>query len=163
MRRVLELLTGDLEEDDSADLWNLMRRVVAEVFEKNAFRKATTLPQDIQSVALCARNMLKLGIPQNIKAQAMIQALRSLPEVDAPIDLESFHREIDAIMMEFAAEEAEVVNAGSVTGTETSDDVRLRADAVDSLAFIVEERAPVSASSLPQSGEALPEAPDPST
>ena len=25
-RRVLELLTSDLEEDDSADLWNLIRR-----------------------------------------------------------------------------------------------------------------------------------------
>ena len=59
-RRVLELLTSDLEEDDSADLWNLMRREVAEVFHQNVFRKATTLPQDILSVALCARGILTL-------------------------------------------------------------------------------------------------------
>ena len=52
-RRVLELLTSDLEEDDSADLWILMRREVADAFDKNVFRKATTLPQDILSLALC--------------------------------------------------------------------------------------------------------------
>ena len=65
-RRVLELLTSDLEEDDSADLWNLMRREVADVFDKNVFRKATTLPQDILSVALCARGILDLKRPQDL-------------------------------------------------------------------------------------------------
>ena len=44
-RRVLELLMSDVEEDDSGDLWNLMRRVVAEVFDQNVFRMATTLPR----------------------------------------------------------------------------------------------------------------------
>ena len=164
---MLELLTSDLVEDDSADLWNLMRREVADVFDKNVFRKATALPQDILSVALCARGILDLKLPQDLEAQDTLRVLRSLPEVDSPIDLDSFHGEIDAIRMEFAAEEPEVVNAGSVTCTKKSDDVGLRADVLDSLASVLPEVRgesgvlPGSASSLPQSGEALPEAPDP--
>ena len=138
-RRVLELLTGDLEEDCSADPWNLMRRVVAEVFENNVFRMATTPPKDIMSVALCARGILDLALPQHLEAHDTLQALRYLAELDSPIGLKSFHREIDAIMMEFAPEEPEFVNAGSVTGTETSDDVGLRPDVVDSLSSIAEE------------------------
>ena len=68
-RRVLEFLTNEIEEDCSADLWNLMRRVVAEVFGQNVFRMATTLPQEVLSVALCARNILELGLPNNMDAR----------------------------------------------------------------------------------------------
>ena len=130
---------SDVEEDDGGDLWNLMRRVVAEVFDQNVFRMATTLPQEVLSVALCARGILDLGLPHNLEAQDALQALRSLAGLDSPIDLESFHREIDAIMMEFAGEEAELVSAGSVAGATTGDDVGLRAEVVDSLAVIAEE------------------------
>ena len=38
-----ELLMSDVEEDDSGDLWNLMRRVVAEVFDQNVFAPSSTL------------------------------------------------------------------------------------------------------------------------
>ena len=44
-RRVLELLTSDLEEDDSADLWNLMRREVADVFDKNISARRLRCPR----------------------------------------------------------------------------------------------------------------------
>ena len=68
----------------------------------HVFRKATTLPQDILSVASGARGILDFSLPQHLEAQDTLQALRSLAELDSPIDLESFHREIDAIVMEFA-------------------------------------------------------------
>ena len=76
-RRVLDVLTSDFDEDDSADLWNLMRKVVAGVFDKNAHRMATMLPQDILSVALCARGILDLGLPQTFEPQDIIQVLGS--------------------------------------------------------------------------------------
>ena len=44
-RRVLELLTSDLDEDDSADLWNLMRREVADVFDKNVNARRLRCPR----------------------------------------------------------------------------------------------------------------------
>ena len=62
--------------------------------------------------------------------------------------------------MEFAAEESEVVNAGSVTGRETSDDVGLRADVLDSLASALPEVRGESGV-LPGSASSHPEAPDP--
>ena len=162
-RRLLELLTSDLEEDSCADLWNLMRRLVAEVFDKSVFRLATVLPQEVLSVALCARGILDLGLPQTLAAQDTLQALRSLGDLESPSELVSLHREIDAIMMEIAAEEPEIVSTGTVSGTETADDVGLRADVVESLASIAEEvlgesgQAPGSASDLPQGDESLPE------
>ena len=148
-RRLFELLRSDLEEDSSEDL--------------SVFRMATSMPHYIFSAALCARGVLDLGLPQTLEAQDTLQAVRSLAELDSPIDLESLHREIDAIMLEIAAEEPEVVSTGTVTGTDTADDVGLRADVVDSLASIAEEvlgesgRAPGSASDLPQGDEPLPE------
>ena len=162
-RRLFELLTSDLEEDTSADLWNVMRQVVAEVFEKGVFRMATSLPQDILSVALCARGVLDLGLPLTLEAQDTLHALRSLAELDSPIDLQSLRGEIDAIMLELTDEEPKVVSTGSIAETATGDDVGLRSDVVDSLASIAEEvigesgRAPGSASDLPQGDEPHPE------
>ena len=66
-------------------------------------------------------------------------------------------------MMEIAAEEPEVVSTGSVTVTDTGDDVGLRADVVESLASIAAEvlgesgQVPGSVSDLPPGEERLPE------
>ena len=105
---------------------------------KSAVRLATSLPQEALSVALCARDIIDPGLPQTLEAQETLQALRSLVELDAPIGLESLHREIDAIMMDIAAEEPEVVSTGSAAGTYTGDDVSLRAEVVGSFAAIAE-------------------------
>ena len=63
------------------NMWNLMRREVADVFYKNVFRKATTLPQDILIVALCVRGIRDLKLTKDLKEQDTLRALRSLPEV----------------------------------------------------------------------------------
>ena len=78
-RRVIEFLTSEFEDGSSGDLWNCMRRVVADVFGQSVFRMATTLPNDILSVALSARGVLELGLPNNLDARASLQALPSLP------------------------------------------------------------------------------------
>ena len=140
-RRVMEFLTNEfeVEEDSSADLWNLMRRSVAEVFEKDVFRMATTLSNDILSVALCAREVLDLGLPPTLDARACLAAVRSLPALEWPSDLESLHTEIDAITMEIKGEELEVVSAGTVAGAATGDDVGRRTSEVESLASVASE------------------------
>ena len=98
-RRVLELLLSELEEESDEDFWNLMRRVVAEVFDRSVFRKATSLPQEILIVASCARGVLDLGLPQGLEAQDLAQALRSFADHASPVDLELFRGEIDAIQI----------------------------------------------------------------
>ena len=161
-QRVVEFLTKEFEEDSSADLCNFMRRV-ADVFDQSVFRMATTLPNEILSVALSARGVLEFGIPNNLDARASLEALRSLPALELPIDLQSFHREIDAIMMEFNGEESDVASAGTVAGGATGDDVAPRAEMVDSLASVASEVLgaervlPGSASCDPESAEGPPE------
>ena len=100
-QRVLEFQTNEFEEDGSENLWNFMRRVVAEVFDQNVFRMATTLRHEILSVALCSRGIQELGLPNNMDARVSLEALRSPPVLELLIYLHSFHIEIDAIMMEF--------------------------------------------------------------
>ena len=164
---MIECLTNEFEEDGSADLWNFMRRVVAEVFDQNVFRMATTLSNDILSVALCAREVLDLGLPPTLDARACLAAVRSLPALEWPSDLKNLHTEIDAIMMELKGEELEVVSGGTVAGAATGDDVGRRTSEVESLASVASEvlgaqgGLPGSTSCQPEFGEALPEVWDP--
>ena len=127
---------------------------------------ATTLPNDILSVALSARGVLELGFPNNLDARASLHALRSLPAFEWPSDLQSFHTEIDAIRMEFDGEDVEVVTTGTVAEAAAGDDVGLRAKMVDSLASVASEvlsaggKLPGSASCDPELRERPPEAGD---
>ena len=95
----------DDEEAGSASatvssVWAGVRRVVAEVFGKSVFRMATTLPQDILAVALAARGIVDLGLPQDRDPLDMLRALRSLDTNECPLDLHVFRAELDAVMME---------------------------------------------------------------
>ena len=100
---------------------------------------ATTLSNDILSVALCAREVLDLGLPPTLDVRACLAAVRSLPVLEWPSDLENFATEIDAIMMELKGEELEVVSAGTVAGAATGDDVGRRTSEVESLASVASE------------------------
>ena len=73
--------------------------MVANVFDQSVFRMATTLHNEILSVTLASHGLLELGLPNNLDARAALQAVRSLPPFELPSDLQSFHTEIDAIMM----------------------------------------------------------------
>ena len=135
-------------------------------FDQRVFRMATTLPNDILSVALSARGVLELGLPNNLDARASLHALRSLPAFEWPSDLQSFHTEIDATRMEFDGEDVEVVTTGTVAEAAAGDDVGLRAEMVDSLASVASEvlsaegKLPGSASCDPDLRERPPEAGD---
>ena len=100
--------------EGDVDLWNLARRVVAQVFDKNAYRMATSLPQDILLVALSARGIVDLGLPQDQAPLDMLSALRSIDGAgDAgPLELSMFCAELDAVMLELSQEEPEVVHTG---------------------------------------------------
>ena len=67
-RRLLAMLRSEAEEDDE-DLWNLARRMVAEVFGQSAYRMAKSLPLEIFAVALCARDLLDLGLPPKLEPE----------------------------------------------------------------------------------------------
>ena len=81
----------DNEEPSSASatassVWTGVRRLVAEVFGKSVFRMATTLPQDILAVALAARSIVDLGLPEDTDPLDMLRAFRSLDTHDCPLD-----------------------------------------------------------------------------
>ena len=107
-KRIREVIMDsgcDDEEPGSAsavesNVWAAIRRLVAEVFRKDVFRMATTLPQDILAVALAARGVLELSLPQDTDPADTLRALRSLDTTDCPVDLHVFHAELDAVMME---------------------------------------------------------------
>ena len=47
-KRLFAMLMDDAgAPEGDVDLWNLVRRMVVQVFDKNAYRMATSLPQDI--------------------------------------------------------------------------------------------------------------------
>ena len=65
-KRLFAMLMDDAgAPEGDVDLWNLVRRMVAQVFDKNAYRMATSLPQDILLVALSARGVVELGLTQD--------------------------------------------------------------------------------------------------
>ena len=134
----------DDEEPGSASavestVWAAIRRLVAEVFRKDVFRMATTLPQDILAVALAARGVLDLSLPQNADPAATLRALRSLDTTDCPVDLHVFHAELDAVMMEEYDENPEVVHVGTTAAAEAKDDVEHRQKVLDSLADVAQQ------------------------
>ena len=102
--------------DSDVGLWNLVRRMVAQVFDKNAYRMATSLPQDILLVALSVRGAVELGLSQDQTPLDMLNALRSIDGAgDAiPLQLSMFCAELDAVMLELSQEEAEVVHTCSI-------------------------------------------------
>ena len=114
------ILDGDLEDaepvPDSASVSGARVRVrglVADVFGKSVFRMATTLPQDILAVALAARGIVDLELPQSAEPVDTLHALRSLGTHDCPGDLQVFRAELDVVMMEECDENPEVVHAGA--------------------------------------------------
>ena len=111
--------------DDGNMLWNLVRRVVAQVFGRNVYRMATSLPQDILLVALSARGVVDLGLPQDQAPLDMLRALRSMDDAGdaSPLELSMFCAELDAVMLELPQEEPEVVHTGSTAAMEVGDDV----------------------------------------
>ena len=156
------ILDGDLEDAepvaDSAAVsgaWVRVRGLVADVFGKSVFRMATTLPQDILAVALAARGIVDLGLPQDRGPLDMLRALRSLDTNDCPVDLHVFRAELDAVMMEEYDENPEVVHAGTTTSADARDDVGLRQEVLESLADAAKKviggaaNAPGSASARP--------------
>ena len=124
-------------------------------FGKSVFRMATTLPQDILAVALAARGILDLGLPQDRDPLNMLRALRSLDTNECPLDLHVFRAELDAVMVEEYYENPEVVNAGTTTSADARDDVGLRQEVLESLADAATKviggpaNAPGSASARP--------------
>ena len=146
-KRVRELLLEgepvDAEPDSadapSYDARGRARRLVAEVFGQNVYRMATSLSQDIIAVALAARGILDLGLPQGGEPSDTLRAIRSLDTHDCPVDLHVFRAELDAVMMEEYGEDPEVVHTGATASAEAGDDVGLREDAVHSLAGAAEE------------------------
>ena len=163
-RRLLETLVGEAGEED-ADFWNLARRMVADVFGHSAYRIATSFPQDVFVVALCAREILDLALPKDQGVLHTLKALRTLDTNACPLELDTFRAEVDAVMLELSDEDPELVHTGATAAPEVGDDVGLRESAVDSLAAIAEQlvqepgAAPVSASASHQDG-AVP-TPDP--
>ena len=168
-RQVAELLAGDADANDEVNYWNLMRRMVAEDFDGNAWRRSFTIPQDYLSASLCARGVLKAGFPQTVAAKDILPALRAMGDHERPEHLDVLSAEIDAIMYELSQEEPETVTAGSTQDADTLDDVGLREQVVDELASVAEElgeesgEAPGSASGpipgdvvAPNGGEDLP-------
>ena len=70
------ILGGDLEGAEPASdnaavsgAWARVRGLVADVFGKSAFRMATTFPQDILAVALAARGVVDLELPQGAEPE----------------------------------------------------------------------------------------------
>ena len=137
-RRALDLLAGEADDPDF-DVWNLVRRVVADVFGHSVFRVASSLPQEVLAVALCARGVLDLGLPQDQSAQDILQVLRTLDTDACPSELIVFRAEVDAVMLELSEEEADVVHAGATAAAEPADDVGIRESVVDSLAAAAQE------------------------
>ena len=140
------LLEGDAvdAEQDSADAtnydaWERARRLVAEVFGQNVYRMATSLSQDTLAVALAARGIVDLGLPQGGEPSGTLRAIRSLDTHDGPVDLHVFRAELDAVRMEEYDENPEVVHAGATASAEAGDDVGLREDVLDSLAGAAEQ------------------------
>ena len=76
---------------------------------------ATSLPQDILLVALSARGVVELGLPQDQAPLDMLSALRSIDGAGdaSPLELSMFCAELDAVMLELSQEEPEVVHTGS--------------------------------------------------
>ncbi|CAK0889497.1 unnamed protein product [Prorocentrum cordatum] len=146
-KRVRELLLEgepvDAEPDSTDapgyDARGRARRLVAEVFGQNVYRVATSLSQDIIAVALAARGILDLGLPQGGEPSDALRAIRSLDAHDCPVDLHVFRAELDAAMMEECGEDPEVVRTGATASAEAGDDVGLREDVVHSLAGAAEE------------------------
>ena len=79
---------------------------------------ATTLPQDILAVALAARGIVDLGLPQDRDPLDMLRALRWLDTNECPLDLHVFRAELDAVMMEEYDENPQVVHAGTTTSAD---------------------------------------------
>ena len=75
--RLAKMLAEEEKESD-ADIWNQVRKIAAEVFEQSIFRAATSLPQYILTVTLHSREVLDLGLQQNVPAKDVLQALRSM-------------------------------------------------------------------------------------
>ncbi|CAK0867486.1 unnamed protein product [Prorocentrum cordatum] len=119
--------------------WAEVRRLVADVFGKNVFRMATTLPRDIPAVALAARGVLDLGLPRGGGATDTLRALRSLDTDERPVDLHVFRAELDAAMKEEHDEDPQVVHAGTTASAEVGDDVGPRQGVLDSLAHVAQE------------------------
>jgi len=140
---ILETHEDDAEpvSESAADLenWTRVRRMVAEVFGRSAFRMATALPQDILAVALAARGILDLGLPQYQDAHDTLRALRSLDTHSCPLDLTVFRAELDAVMLELSEEDPEVVHAGATASAAAGDDVGLRESVLDSLAAAAQQ------------------------
>ena len=172
-KRVRELvLEGDSDDEEpvsdspaGSGVWARVRRLVAEVFGKSIFRMATALPQDILVVALAARGVLDLGLPQAGEPFDALRALRTLDTNDCPEDLHVLRAELDAVMLEEYDEDPEVVHAGATASAQAGDDVGLREGVLDALADAAKEviggasDAPGSASAdAPGSGSALPDA-----
>ena len=136
-KRLFAMLMDDAgAPEGDVDLWNLVRRMVAQVFDKNAYRMATSLPQDILLVALSARGVVELGLPQEQAPLDMLSALRSIEGAGdaSPLELSMFCAELDAVMLELPQEEPEVVHTGSTAAMDVGDDVGLREGVVDPLA-----------------------------
>ena len=97
-KRLLEAIVDEGCDDEEpgsvsatvSSVWAGVRRLVAEVFGKSVFRMATTLPQDILAVALAARGIVDLGLPQDRDPLDMLRALRSLDTNECPQDLHIF-------------------------------------------------------------------------
>ena len=100
---------------------------------------ATRLPQDILAVALAARGVVDIGLPQDGEPGDTLRALRSLDTHDCPVDLHVFRAELDALMIEEYEENPEVVHAGATASADAGDDVGLREGVLDSLAGAAQE------------------------
>ena len=146
--------------NDIPDVWDAMRRAVAEVFERSAFRMTTSLPQDVLVVALSARGAMDLGLPQDQSAEHILRSVRTIDADVCPVDLSMFRSEVDAVLLEQAEEETSaVVHAGVIAAGEVGDDVGLRESTVDSLAAAAEELcggAVAPSEAAPVSGSAAP-------
>ena len=92
---------------------------------------ATTLPQDILAVALAARGVVELGLPQGGEPGDTLRVLRSLYTHDCPVDLHVFRAELAAVLLEQHDENPEVVHAGATASAEAGDDVGLHEGVLD--------------------------------
>ena len=145
-RRISEALEEEFAEfapvTDSAappveggtDKWNAIRRLVAGVCHTSDFRMALALPQDVLVVAMAARDIVDFALPQTHDAHDKLQSLRTLDTDACPDELTVFRAELDAIMLELANEDPEVVQVGSTVAADPRDDFGAREDMLESLA-----------------------------